>query len=363
MTATRHGFRKSPERRELSRIRRQIHRPGPPVWARCRARFRARHRLAQRLAQSEDPPGEIVRVDDADLEQNPDHLSIELLTMPMFGGRKIVRAIAGRRINTAQLKPLVDGPALTGSLIVEAGDLKPTDGLRALFDKSTIGVAIPCYADEARDLSGMIAEVLEAAKLTISPEAQQQLMARLGADRALSRSEVDKLALYAARKDTIDIDDVEAVVGDAAELAMDRVVNAAALGQGARALIECDRAFAAGENPQSLIAATQRHLTRLHRTRTALESGRSLDEVIRNMRPPLHFKQRQAFETQCRQCRPAASTGLSPALPPPPNLRASMPRSKLCLPNGSCSMSRHWPRMPTWRGAGVSQKHGRPRIL
>jgi DNA polymerase-3 subunit delta len=258
-------------------------------------------RLAQRLAQSENPPGEVVRVDDADLEQNPDHLSLELLTVPMFGGRKIVRAIAGRRINTALLKPLVDGPPLAGSLIIEAGDLKPTDGLRALFDKSTTGTAVPCYADEARDLSGMITEVLEAARLTISPEAQQQLMARLGADRALSRSEVDKLALYAAGKGTIDIDDVEAVVGDAAELAMDRVVNAAALGQAARALVECDRAFAAGENPQSLIAATQRHLTRLHRTRTAIDSGRSLDEVIRNMRPPLHFKQRQAFETQCRQ--------------------------------------------------------------
>jgi DNA polymerase III subunit delta len=258
-------------------------------------------RLAQRLAQSENPQGEVVRVDDGDLEQNPDHLSLELLTVPMFGGRKIVRAIAGRRINTALLKPLVDGPPLAGSLIVEAGDLKPTDGLRALFDKSAVGTAVPCYADEARDLSGMIAEVLEAAKLTISPEAQQQLMARLGADRALSRSEVDKLALYAAGKGTIDIDDVEAVVGDAAELAMDRVVNAAALGQAARALVECDRAFAAGENPQSLIAATQRHLTRLHRTRTAIDSGRSLDEVIRNMRPPLHFKQRQTFETQCRQ--------------------------------------------------------------
>jgi DNA polymerase-3 subunit delta len=258
-------------------------------------------RLAQRFAQSENPPGEIVRVDDSDLEQNPDHLSIELLTMPMFGGRKIVRAIAGRRINAAMLKSLVDGPPLAGSLIVEAGDLKPVDAMRALFDKSTTGVAIPCYADEARDLSGMIAEVLEAAKLTITPEALQQLVARLGADRALSRSEVDKLALYAGQKGTIDIDDVEAVVGDAAELAMDRVVNAAALGQAARALVECDRAFAAGENPQSLIAATQRHLIRLHRTRAALDAGRSLDEIIRNMRPPLHFKQRQAFEAQCRQ--------------------------------------------------------------
>src|SRR5436190_23015192 len=92
--------------------------------------------LAKALAARDSPPGEILRLDDASLEEDPDRIFIELQTAPMFGGRKIVRAAAGRRITAAQLKPLVEGGNLAGYLIVEAGNLRPDDALRALFEKS-----------------------------------------------------------------------------------------------------------------------------------------------------------------------------------------------------------------------------------
>ena len=46
-------------------------------------------KLARTLAERDSPPGEIVRIDDADLEDDSERLSVELLTVPMFGGRKI----------------------------------------------------------------------------------------------------------------------------------------------------------------------------------------------------------------------------------------------------------------------------------
>ena len=51
--------------------------------------------LARRLAEAHD--GEVLRLDDSDLEDNPDRIGVELLTRPMFGGRKVVRAATGRR--------------------------------------------------------------------------------------------------------------------------------------------------------------------------------------------------------------------------------------------------------------------------
>ena len=256
--------------------------------------------LAQKLAARDDPPGEVIRIDDGDLENDPARIGVELQTLPMFGGRKVVRATAGRRVSANALKPLVEGGKLEGTLIVEAGSLRPDDALRALFEKSAGAAAVACFPDEARDLDAVIGEVLRAAKLDITPQAKRMLTARLGADRALSRAEVEKLALYARGKTSIEEADVEAAVGDAAEQAMDRIVLAAGAGRVADAIRECDRSVAAGESAQGIIAAMQRHFLRLHRMRGALDGGRSMEEVVRALRPPPHFKQRDALESQCR---------------------------------------------------------------
>lgn len=259
---------------------------------------------AQMLAKSEaarfDPPGELIRLDDADLDGDPDRLAVELGTVPMFGGPKIVRTTASRRVTAAALRPLVEGGALEGVLIVEAGNLKPDDSLRTLFEKSPVAAAVACYADAAQDLDALIRDMVRDAGVTITAEAREALAQRLGADRALSRGEIEKLLLYAGPEAEVGIEDVEAVVGDVSELAIERVTSAAALGQVQRAVAECGRAVSAGESPQAIIAATQRHFQRLHRVRAAVDRGSPLDEALRQMRPPLHFKQKDAFAAQCR---------------------------------------------------------------
>jgi DNA polymerase III subunit delta len=244
--------------------------------------------------------GEIIRLDDADLDNDPDHLAVELQTIPMFGGSKVVRVTAGRRITAAALQPLLEGGTLAATLIVEAGNLKPTDSMRVLFEKAAQAAAVACYADEARDIEGLIGETLKAHGLAITSDAREMLVARMGADRVMSRGEIEKLALYAAGKTEVDAADVDAIVGDASELAIDRTLNAAASGDAARAVTEFARAVAAGESPQGIIIALQRYLQRLHRIRTDLDAGASFEDVIRQQRPPVHFKQKDAIGLQCR---------------------------------------------------------------
>src|SRR5262249_22708711 len=226
---------------------------------------------------------------------------VELDTVPMFGGRRIVRALAGRRITAHALRARVESGPQAAFLIVEAGNLRPGDALRALFESSPTAAAVACFSDEVRDLDTVIEEVLAAAGLAITPPARKLLIARLGADRALSRSEIDKLATYAHGRGAIGESDVEAVVGDGAELTLDRIVLAAGAGQTALALAECDRSIAAGESARPVIGALQRHSLRRHRMRPAPDAGGPPDDVIRSLRPPPHFKQRPALERQGRE--------------------------------------------------------------
>ncbi len=256
--------------------------------------------LACAACALDKPPGELLRLDDADLESEPDRISLELGTVPMFGGRKVVRASTGRRINANTLKPLIEGPPLEGVLIVEAGNLKADDALRAIFERSGRGAAIACYADEAQDLDSLVREVLKAGGLSIGPEARDVLVSRLGADRALSRGEIEKLVLYAGGRTTIEVADVDAIVGDASELALDRIITAAASGQSAKAVIEFARAISAGESAQTIILATERYFHRLHRIRAIIDAGKPFDDAVRALKPPLHFKQKDAFNGQLR---------------------------------------------------------------
>ncbi len=257
-------------------------------------------RLAAVVAARDKPPGEIIRIEDADLDNDPDRLAVELQTIPMFGGSKVVRAIAGRRVTAAALEPFIAGDRLAATLIVEAGNLRPTDAMRTLFEKAAKAAAVACYPDEVHDLEVLVRDTLKGFGLSITPEARDLLVTRVGADRALSRGEIEKLALYATGKSEIGVDDVEAIVGDASQQTIDRILDGAAGGDAKRAVAEFARALAAGESPQTIIAAAQRHLERLHKIRSDIDQGHSFDDAIRQLRPPIHFKQKDTLALQCR---------------------------------------------------------------
>ncbi len=257
-------------------------------------------RLARSLAGLDRPPNEILRIEDSDLEQDPGRLDVELRTVAMFGGRKIVRTQASRRVTGASLKALLEAGRLEGWLIVEAGSLKPDDSLRALFEKHATAAAVACFGDTERDIEALISEVLRTHKLDIAPDARAALAARLGADRALSRAEIEKLALYASGNQRITVEDVEACVGDVSEYAIDRVIASAIAGRLDAALGDCDRTLASGESAHAIIAAAQRHCLKLHRVKMAIEAGKSLDDALRGLRPPLQYQQRDRFAADLR---------------------------------------------------------------
>ena len=182
---------------------------------------------------------EVVRLDDKDLAEDPARLEVELRTIPMFADGKVVRVAPGARLDVPMLKTLLDAP-LAGALVIEAGALRPNSALRKLFEGHKTAAALPSYSDE-RSVSELIDEELDRANLKIDNETRSYLMARLGADQAMSRAEVAKLALYAADRGSVTVGDVDAIVGDSAEIAVENFVYDVSAGETKEALYELTR--------------------------------------------------------------------------------------------------------------------------
>ncbi len=257
--------------------------------------------LAQNIAAGEDGEVEIIRLDDNDFSQNPDRLAIELQTLSMFAAKRIVRVRAERRLRAEDLEELLAGN-LAATLIVEAGNLRPSAKLRKIFEKSGRAAALPCYAnDDGRDVAPIIERELAANRVRISGEARSYLIARLGGELASARSECAKLATYAGAGGEVSIADIDAVIIDMGAGMADALAAATADGRTREALRQLDNLIAGGQGTQGALAALGRHFQRLHRACALVESGVPAKTAIGKFKPPLHFKLAGALVAQCRK--------------------------------------------------------------
>ncbi|MGH1352865.1 MAG: DNA polymerase III subunit delta [Methyloligellaceae bacterium] len=254
--------------------------------------------LAKALSIDTEDPGEIITIDDAESGASPDRLAVELQMVPMFGGSKVVRFRPAAKTNNNQIEELTKNTNLQAYLIVEGGDLKKSAKLRQIFEKSKNAVALPCYADDNRSLIQVIEEELVKENLSISSQARQHLANQLGADRGLSRTEIQKLLIYVNGKSTIEIEDIDAVIGDSSSLSLDAVFYATTGGRLAAALESLDKAIASGNAPSAILILLNRHIARFHKVRAELDRGDSLDFTIKRLRPPLHYKVQDEFKRQ-----------------------------------------------------------------
>ena len=205
------------------------------------------------MATTGGDAGNVLRLDGDEVAADPLRLADEAHAIPMFGGKRAIRVKAGARSLAAGLEPLLADPPLDARVIIEAGDIKGGHALRTQVEKAKTGAAVPCYAEEGRDLGRLLDEMLAAAKLTAEPEARRLLLGLIGADRRLSRMEIDKVLLYCAGRGQVTAEDVAAVVSDAAALSVDAVIDAAFLGQLDLIEREARRVFADGEDPAVLL--------------------------------------------------------------------------------------------------------------
>jgi len=232
------------------------------------------------------------------LAADPARLADEAAQLSLTGGRRVVRVRNAGEALAKLFAGFLENTPGEASVVVEAGELPSRSALRRAFEAARSAVAIGCYPDTPRELAVVIRETLAAHRVTASRDAGQFLVEHLGGDRLLTRSELEKLALYAGEGGRVELQDARLSISDTAALELDDAIMAAAEGDAARAERVLGRVFQQGESPVSVIRALLRHLQRLHMFAARLAVGSSADEVLRSARPPIFFKQEDSFRRQ-----------------------------------------------------------------
>ncbi len=256
-------------------------------------------KLAETVVDDLNDPFRVTTLDVSNLTADPSRLSDEQAAMPFGGGRRLIRLRGITGDHARLISETIQEPSGDGFIIAEAGPLRRDSAMVKMFEASKTGAAIPCYADEGRSLAVLLDQTLKQENISLTPDARSYVINRLGADRAATRSEIEKLLLYIGKNGKLDLEDAVDAIGDAGSTSVDDLVYATAAGDITSSHRALDRLTAANTQPITVIRSMIGHLTKLRAVVAKAETS-GLEPALASIRPPIFFKRKTAFQEQAR---------------------------------------------------------------
>lgn len=255
-------------------------------------------RLTRLVVPDVKDPFRVADITGSALKDDPARLPDEAAALSLMGGRRVVRIREAGDSVTGTVESFLSHPVGDAMVLLEGGDLAARSSLRKLFEGADNAAAIPCYADEAGTLDSVIRETLQANGVAATPDALAFLADNLGGDRRLTRAELEKLALYMGFTGTATYEDAVACIGDTAALSLDDLALATADGDQGTVQRVLDRLLSEGTNPVPILRAVARHFQRLHLAAGHMVQGKSAEQAVGMLKPPVHFKAAPRLRTQ-----------------------------------------------------------------
>ncbi len=264
-----------------------------------------KHQIIRSSVDDPSDPFQYVQMVGDVIATEPMLLVDEANTISLFGGKRAISITMGSRNFIPAVEILLKVPPRDSIIILEGGALKRDSAYRKLLEPARTAATIECYPDGPKEIEQMIRNTVAAAQINIDADAMSALTHMLGADRLLTRTELEKLILFVHGRKTIALSDVEAIIADASALATDAAVSGAFAGNVDVVDEIVGRAFANGIDSYVLLSAALRHSSGLQRARSDLDNGGSFEHAIGTMTRTGSYVSRESLELQLRLWSPS----------------------------------------------------------
>ena len=199
-----------------------------------------------------------------DLREKQDAVFAEGCSPSMFGGRKAVIISDAGDGDTKIISELVTTSSLCATVIVTAGDLR-AGSLRKLFEDGKDIATVACYTDDSKTLEALIHKELSAQSgiRQVTPDAMSYMLSHMGGDRGITRSFLQKIAIYVSDKHVVDLEDVEKCLPDTSATSADDYMYSLTAGHINQTMVALDRLIYSGADANMLVRMLYNHFSKL----------------------------------------------------------------------------------------------------
>lgn len=242
--------------------------------------------IAKKITPDLKDPFLVTTISKERLSEDKGLLADEFFAMSMLGGRKLIIVREADIAAGGALKMLMEDAEFANKsdnfILILGGDLDKTSPLRKAAEASKYFAAIPCYEDNEYTIKSFIESLLSKNGIKANGEIIRLLVEKLGKNRQIIISEIEKIALYVGDNKELTMDEVNKIIVSQGEISSNEFIMSFASKKFDISLLQLEKLLKNAAEPIMLIRFLSNYLQKLYHSKVEIESGDSnFEEAVK----------------------------------------------------------------------------------
>jgi len=250
-----------------------------------------------------DDQTEIIKFENDELISEPEKLSNEFNTFSLIAEKKIIHVLNTKDNLTETITNTINNQDSTNLIIFETGELTPRSKLRKFFEKEKNLGILACYFDTERDVQDLIETTFKKEDISISRDISLLIAKRLGNERHIIKSELEKIILYLKDKKEFKAEDILKCLSQNEDFGFDDLNYNLCDGNVVKLDKIINQLYLEGINPIALLRSAGKHFQKILFVNQKIDSGMNLNESLSQLKPPIFFLYINKFKNQVTKWR------------------------------------------------------------
>ena len=250
-----------------------------------------------------DDQTEIIKFENDELISEPEKLSNEFNTFSLIAEKKIIHILNTKDNLTETITNTINNQDSTNLIIFETGELIPRSKLRKFFEKEENLGILACYFDTERDVQDLIETTFKKEDISISRDISLLIAKRLGNERHIIKSELEKIILYLKDKKEFKAEDILKCLSQNEDFGFDDLNYNLCDGNVVKLDKIINQLYLEGINPIALLRSAGKHFQKILFVNQKIDSGMNFNESLSQLKPPIFFLYINKFKNQVTKWR------------------------------------------------------------
>ena len=255
-------------------------------------------KIAQSFRQKKET--DEITINGKAVDENQNIIDEEIRSFSLFSEQKIIHLenIKDKHLQFFENTNFKSNKVL---VIIKSENLNKNSKIRSFFEKHKEYAAIPCYEDDVRSQMNLISQFQSDHKIKFNSDIKNYLIQNLSTDRLISKNELEKILLVISHKknEQIKFEDIQAILNDSSSNSLNIINEYVMYGKVNQVSKNLYRIFDEGTNAVAIVRSLLNYLVRVHKTQIEIKKTGNFDEAIKQLRPPVFWKDKDNFRNHC----------------------------------------------------------------